>query len=294
MPGKQHHMQYFEKLEQVFSVSYKETPGSENKLAHFHDQYELLLSLSDHTVCSIDDKEYYVGKNTLLLFNNMDLHMYRPEKVNGENRRFVMFFNPLYISTLSSEDANLLDCFLYRPFDDSQLLYLTEEESNELQNYLRKIIHCQSMTQEEFYGRELLIRLLLAQILLQVNTLYRKKHNIKCDSTSETYQAVYGIISYIHTHYQDDLSLDLLANAFYISKYTLCEKFRTVAGITPNKYIVNCRIMKAKSLLQHGYSVDVACSESGFNDLSHFSRMFKRIIGKSPKQYQQSFRKQII
>ena len=61
-------------------------------------------------------------------------------------------------------------------------------------------------------------------------------------------------------------------------------------GTTPNQYIINCRVQKAKELLLNGASVERACAESGFNNLSHFSRIFKSKVGQSPKQYQKDQR----
>lgn len=283
-------LDYYERLDQTFSFSYKESVGSGNKHAHIHDQYELLLCLSDDMLCDVDGTVYPVGKNTLCLFNNMDLHHLRTRDPQGENKRFVVYFQPFYIEFLSTNDVNLLDCFLFRPFDDSQILPLQEDEVERIEVIMRELMRYQDMTREDCYGRELHIQLLLAQLLLEVNTWYRNYHHINNDSASENYRVIYRMINYINIHYMDDLSLDFLSHKFYINKYALCEDFRKVAGMTPNKYIVNCRITKAKELLQRGDQVDQVCSEIGFNNLSHFSRSFKNAIGLSPKQYQQSLK----
>lgn len=280
--------QYYEKLENVFSIEYKDTLGTSNLTFHKHDQYELLLCFSDGMFLKVDKNKYNVEKNTLMIFNNMDLHYFGTREIGAPNRRYVMYFDPSYIDFLSCGKVNLLDCFLFRPFPDSWILKLTQEEADTMQRQMDEIIALQEKSEEECYGKELYLQLLLAEVLLRVNTIYRNNHHIRNDANVKGHDRVYEIINFIHKNYEEDLTLDLLSQQFFINKFSLCEMFREVAGTTPNQYIINCRISKAKELLMNGHSVEDACGKSGFNNLSHFSRTFKSKVGMSPKQYQQS------
>ena len=283
--------QYNEKLENAFSIDYKETLGTSNPGFHKHEQYELLLCLSDRMFLKVDKNEYEVQKDTLMIFNSMDLHYFGTREPKAENKRYVLYFDPSFVEFLSFKRVNLLDCFLFRPFPDSWVLQLTREQSEELQKQMNKILELQKGTEEECYGRLLYIQLYLAEILLNVNTIYRSCHHIGNNSNIKSSNRVYDIIDFIHNNYEEELTLDLLSQRFFINKFSLCEMFRDVVGTTPNQYIINCRISKAKELLVKGNSVEEACGKSGFNNLSHFSRTFKNKVGMSPKQYQQSVRK---
>lgn len=281
---------YYERLnDRDFSIEKKTNPGSENALPHIHDQYELLLCLSDGIQCEIDTGSQRVRcpiqKNTLLLFNNMDQHHVFPIAQDGENIRYVVYFSPAFISSLSTEQVSLLDCFLFRPFPHPQILPVSASVSLELQQQLDKILAIRDKPPQECYGQELHIRLLLAELLLIVNARYRAEHQITAVSGSR-YRSVYGIISYIHECYDQELSLDGLAGRFYMNKYYLCEVFKQVTGQSPNQYVINCRLMKAKELLMGGHSVEEVCAMVGFNNMPHFSRTFKTRVGMSPKQYQ--------
>lgn len=282
--------QYYQRFGEDFSVTYKESRGVENQTFHIHDDYELLLCLSDDMFYNVGKQCYFVQKNTLLLFNNMDLHHFGPRKPDGENRRYVTFFKAAYIDSLSTANVNLLDCFLFRPFPDYNVLPLTEEQSQELQRQFQRIMELQSQSESECYGKELHLHLLLAEVLLNVNTAYRQHHHITANSSGEAYRCVYDVIGFIHENYRENLSLDMLANRFFINKFYLWETFKAVTGVTPNQYIINCRIMKAKELLMNGNTVESVCEQTGFNNMSHFSRTFKNKVGQSPKQYQKSLR----
>lgn len=281
---------YYECFNEDFSVAYKETQGAGIRTFHIHDQYELLLCLSDDMFCNIDKHSYSLQTNTLLLFNNMDLHYFGPKKPNGENKRYVAFFKASYIDSLSTATVSLLDCFLFRPFSDSSILPLTLQQSQELQCHFQKILQIQSQSEDQCYGKELYLHLLLAELLLNVNTFYHQYHHIANDSRGSAHYRIYEVIQYIHENYRNDLRLDQLANHFFINKYSLWESFKAVTGVTPSQYITNCRIMKAKELLMKGEAVESVCAETGFNNVSHFSRTFKTKVGQSPKQYQKSMR----
>lgn len=285
---------YYERLDNDFSIEKKTSPGSQNLLPHIHDNYELLLCLSDGMRCEVDmGSEKFscaIQKHTLLLFNNMDQHHVFPAETGGENVRYVVHFDPAFIDSLSTEQVSLLDCFLFRPFPHPQILPVSAEVSGELQQLLDKILKISASPENACYGHGLHVRLLLAELLLITNTLYRAEHQITAVS-GRKHCSVYAIINYIHANYDQELSLDELASRFYMNKYYLCEVFKQVTGQSPNQYIIHCRLMKAKELLTGGYSVENVCAMTGFNNMSHFSRTFKSKVGINPKQYQKEMQR---
>ena len=274
-------------LSGTFSLQYKDTPGTSNRGYHIHRHYELLLCLSDNMFLNLGEQHSYtISANTLLLFNNMDLHYYGTKVAGAENRRYVMYFEPSYVGYLSTAHVNLLECFLFRPLENSQILKLTEEQSASLQKRFDQIISIQNQPEEECYGKELHLQLLAAELLLTVNTWYHQTYHLNAAPRVRNRKVVYEIIDYINHNYEEEITLDFLSKKFFINKYSLCEMFRNVVGSSPNQYLINCRIMKAKELLISGESVDSVCGKAGFRNLSHFSRIFKEKVGQSPKKYQ--------
>lgn len=279
--------QYEVSLSGTFSLQYKDTPGTSNMGYHIHRHYELLLCLSDNMFLNLGEQHSYtINANTLLLFNNMDLHYYGTKVAGAENRRYVMYFEPSYVGYLSTTHVNLLECFLFRPLENSQILKLTEEQSASLQKRFDQIISVQNQPEEKSYGKELHLPLLVAELLLTVNTWYHETYHLSTTPGVRNRKVVYDIIDYINHNYEEEITLDFLSKKFFINKYSLCELFKNVAGSSPNQYLINCRIMKAKELLISGESVDSVCGKAGFSNLSHFSRIFKQKVGLSPKKYQ--------
>ncbi|MEM8781983.1 MAG: AraC family transcriptional regulator [Planctomycetota bacterium] len=94
---------------------------------------------------------------------------------------------------------------------------------------------------------------------------------------------------YIDAHLEDDLRLDDLAEAAYLSKFYFSRLFKRTTGVTPHHYVVERRVERAKAMLKdkrfahQGIApIALAC---GFIDQSHLSRHFKKIVGVTPAAY---------
>lgn len=278
--------QYNQKFTDDFSISHKITRNNELSRPHYHDDYELFLNLTPGLITMVNNTYYHINPGTLLLFNNMDLHRNYVTSHMVDYDRYVLFFKPEYIRSLSSTQTDLLECFLFRPFSDANVLPLPQKQVDYMTSTMNQILNISQAHPEQLYGQDLLLKLKLAELLIRVNSCYREYHHVKESVLNSHYSNVYSIINYVHSHFQEDLSLDFLEKKFYINKFYLCTLFKEVTGFSPNQYIINCRISKAKELLMSDINVETVCSLTGFNNLSHFSRTFKKLTGDSPKQYQ--------
>ena len=97
---------------------------------------------------------------------------------------------------------------------------------------------------------------------------------------------------FIEQHSAEELSLTKVAKAVNISPNYLSEKFKKVAGVNFVEYVAHARIENARVLLE---DVDLRVSEIafavGFQSLSQFNRVFKRLFKKSPTQFRASLLK---
>lgn len=97
------------------------------------------------------------------------------------------------------------------------------------------------------------------------------------------------VTEYINEHLHQDVKLIEIAAIAQMSQYHFLRLFKQSMGVTPHQYILQCRIDKAKYLLQHSeLSIADIAARVGFCDQSHFTRYFKRIVGVTPKQLLQT------
>lgn len=92
--------------------------------------------------------------------------------------------------------------------------------------------------------------------------------------------------AFIAEHQTEELSLGQVAKAVNMSSYYFCKMFKKVAGINFTDYVARVRIEKSKNLLLNpNLRVSEIAFEVGFQSLTHFNRVFKKILGQSPTEY---------
>ncbi|WP_270168546.1 helix-turn-helix domain-containing protein [Paenibacillus sp. SYP-B4298] len=125
-------------------------------------------------------------------------------------------------------------------------------------------------------GVDLNIRSLVSLIDSFETTVRLQKSN---DSFAES-------LRYIEDHlYDPELSLEKAASHIYVSRCYYSRIFQKNVGIGFKEYIIHKRIRKAMSLLEEGSAVTEVCYAVGYNDLTHFGRAFKRLVGVNPSGY---------
>ena len=98
------------------------------------------------------------------------------------------------------------------------------------------------------------------------------------------------VVEYIKEHLDRHLSLNILASLVNISPHYFASLFKQSTGKSPHKYITNCRLEKAKTLLrQRDLPIAFICQEVGFKNQSHFTRVFRQQFQITPKAYRDLF-----
>ncbi|HWW00162.1 MAG TPA: helix-turn-helix domain-containing protein [Candidatus Acidoferrum sp.] len=92
--------------------------------------------------------------------------------------------------------------------------------------------------------------------------------------------------AYIEEHQTEELSLGQVARAVATSTFYFCKMFRKMTGINFTDYLARVRIEKSKNLLLNpNLRVSEIAYEVGFQSLTHFNRVFKKLLGQSPTDY---------
>lgn len=91
---------------------------------------------------------------------------------------------------------------------------------------------------------------------------------------------------YIHEHQAEELSLAMVARAVNTSSFYFCKMFKKITGLNFTDYVSRVRIEKAKNLLLNpNLRISEIAFEVGFQSLTHFNRVFKKVTGQSPSEY---------
>lgn len=98
------------------------------------------------------------------------------------------------------------------------------------------------------------------------------------------------IKEYLDSNYQDKITLDQLAQRFYINKYHLARIFKEQYALSINRYLIQTRISHAKQLLRFTQlPVEEVGRQCGIEDPNYFSRIFRKVEGMSPAQFRKEW-----
>lgn len=96
-------------------------------------------------------------------------------------------------------------------------------------------------------------------------------------------QRVQHLVSFIRNNYQRKLTLREMADTVNLSTWWLCHLFKNDMGTSPERFLVQVRLEKAKCLLECSFlTVKEVMSEIGMSDAGHFTRSFKAAYGVTP------------
>lgn len=99
-----------------------------------------------------------------------------------------------------------------------------------------------------------------------------------------------SIYKYIHANYDSRPDVNAVAASVHLSTAAFCRYFKKQTKMTFTDLVNQYRITQAKTLLLKGLSVSETCYEVGFESLSHFNKLFKKLTGENPSVFQKAHR----
>ena len=259
----------------TFGLHYSEIQSQDLSM-HLHDCCEILLCLSGGNTFLIDGKAYEANDGDLFILNQFE-----PHKITTDPKsvfaHFSLQIHPEYLEKHSTEFSDLSRCFYTRDEGVSHKIALTDAEIAEIEQLFmlfRKNIG---------FGDDVLKNAAVDRVLVLINQAFLRQGSssasLSCDKT------ITKTIAYIHTHFAEELALEILAKHAFVSVNQLCKLFKTAFGTSVAKYIIAKRIAEAKKLLAQGNSVSETALACGFTDYANFIRVFKKMVGVSPGKY---------
>ncbi|MBR2878617.1 MAG: helix-turn-helix domain-containing protein [Clostridia bacterium] len=260
-----------------FVIHHSVDSGSEKNAypIHNHRYYEIFMLLSEGATFYVEGRSYEMNKGDIILLNNIELHQIQFDKT-ADFERIVILFTKDYLDAFVKEAPSLL-----RPFTDkmpgfSNFIPADLAEKEGIAEYIYKM-------KELVKGKvknELEIKCFLSLILSGAARAINNQGRDEIPYTDN--KLINEVLTYINSNICENLTLENLANRFFVSKYYLSHLFKTCTNFTLNHYVANKKIIYADELIYSGKSAIDACFAVGFNNYSNFYRTYKKILGRTP------------
>ena len=102
---------------------------------------------------------------------------------------------------------------------------------------------------------------------------------------------VSGLIAYVNSHLEEDLSIPALSKQCGLSPYRMMHLFKEETGCTIGSYIAQKRLALARERMRLGQNATEACFGCGFSSYSAFLRAYKRQFGETPREGKRGYSK---
>ncbi len=249
---------------------------SEGYAPHHHNAAEILYCVENLYPVTVGNSSYNLNSGDILFIPPNMLHSIR----GGEGSRFVFLIDLSMLRHFI--DFGIIEPSILHP------LLLTEKNHPRL---YEKVSRDLTEITDIYFKSQSMWELMVYSVLLKMYSeigkynFDRNEDNPEDEHSHLYYEKFAGLLKYIDTHYAEELSLDWAADYTGFSKYHFLRLFKEYTGMTYHDHLIHKRIQAAQKLLSTGESVTNISIRTGFNNLTSFSRSFKKLTGISPSRY---------
>lgn len=197
----------------------------------------------------------------------------------------------LYILAIENSSMEELQTFsqqidLLNQLSQKHLRPLTHHDyaAYEIPRMFRKILYEQRVSMDGFVPA---IQATLLSMIVAINRIYENVPTIaQIDSANPTFARIQKVAEYVSQTFHEPIIIENMARMACLSIRQFTNQFKAVHGVTFIQYLHYQRIQFAQKLLaETDQQIAAICFESGFNDLTHFYRVFKKMTKVSPRRY---------
>ena len=256
----------------IGEVQTKVKIGNKPAQIHTHPEYEIQLFLKGNTKYIIEDKVYHVEPYDMIVVRKNQFHAMQ---------RYVPVVCERVILGVATDFFVENNCLEY----EKQFV----DESGRLNNKIPAHIVKNSglfdafMRYKKYSNNYTLHRESPVLKAIIVEILYLLNKCSEFSNADEANGAVQEVISYLGSHYTEDVTLDGLCKQFYLSKSYLCRCFRKATGLTVFEYIRKKRLAGVAELTAKGMPIGEAAMLVGFRNYTAFYRAYKAEFKTSPR-----------
>lgn len=246
---------------------------------HFHDFHKILLLMKGNVSYCVEGRTYDLQADDIVFVPAGEVH--RPVLHDTAiYERIIIYISKDYLNTYRTDNYDLAQCLIEAHQKQSHVLRVPAFGTTKLGQIVRELE--QSLDSNE-YANELYHNLLFLEFMIQLNRV-AIHDGIEYLSNSSSNKKMIDVIDYLNEHLTDDLSIDFLAETFYLSRYHLMHAFKEETGYTIGNYLSTKRLLLARDRIRQGEPITNVCYECGFRNYSTFSRAYKKNFGCSPRE----------
>lgn len=259
---------------------YHVVDGSDFKMPsfHVHDHYEFYIYMSGNVDIAVEEKLYTPEPYSLFIYPPGVMHraVARPDLERYE--RAYVYASRDCIKSMSTPEFPMMQIIENAMASHAYSFRPNVQAGSAIVSLCDEIIqHASLNTPPDRLINRCRVNILLASLCQLISPENEDELTIP--------NRMRDVISYINDHLNEPITLDELAEHFFVSKYYLLHAFKEYTRLSVHQYIISKRIIRAQNLMREGASPGDAARLSGFNDYAGFYRAFVKQTGVTPQVF---------
>ena len=240
---------------------------------HYHEFYKLLLLVSGTGGYSVEGQRYALQPGDIVLVGSRAVH--RPEFApDAPYERIIVYIDPEFLRRQSTPDCDLLEIFSGR---QGHVLRCGKQ-----QRMLSLAARLEQVLSGQEFGRVILSNGALLALLVEIGREQARGGRQIPEPIAPGDSRILQLMAYLREHAAEDLTIDALAERFYMSKYHMMRLFREETGQSIYGYLTQQRLILARALIAGGMRSTEAAFRCGFATYSSFTRAYGKQFGATP------------
>ncbi len=267
-------------LSRDFEIYYYSDRNLPQGKIHMHRYHEFYFFLEGEVSIRIEEQRWDLKPGDIVLIPPKVSHQAVIHNSGKPYRRFVLWISEEYCDQLRELSEDYL--YFIRHVSDMGD-YIIHNDVITFNTVQAKVFELLEEIQGQRFGRDVRIALGINGLVMHLNRImYEQKH---LNYPEEGHHLYRNLICYIEEHLEEELTLDAIANEFFVSKYHISHIFKDNMGVSLHQYILKKRLYACKEALLGNVSISETYQSFGFRDYSSFYRAFKKEFGISPKEF---------
>ena len=240
---------------------------------HYHEFCKLLLLVSGSGGYWVEGSHYALQAGDVVLVGSRAVH--RPEfQPDAPYERIIVYIDPEFLRRQSTADCDFMEVFSGKK---GHVL-----RSERWQRLFQMAISLERELSGQAFGRIILSNGLLLRLLVEIGREQDRDDAQRPAPIQPKDGRIQQLIAYIDAHIAEDISIDTLAEQFFMSKYHMMRLFRAQTGQSIYNHLTQRRLALARELISGGMRATEAAFRSGFATYSSFTRAYHKQFGTTP------------